>query len=589
MNKLIKSFHSASLFFRVALITFICTLCVFIFTTSVTINISKNVLIKTFGSSNYKILNQVAQSFLTLNDNIANTLSIIENSTYFKTYLSNEDLTNKDTFSLIYNMDKQFDILPEDVYSDITVYIVGTNGETFLKGHNYFYFDKEEMLNSHITKRAVKSSDKLMYEYTTYTNVHTKVSTNTITGVKVLKDKESKLIYGYVYIIIKEDDFKKYYMPFMGASNDIAIISKNGQVVSSSIDNIIGKNDNSLLKIASHMDQNNITIYNTKYNNKNKSILKTYLPYYNFNIIGIIDRNLIINEVFNTSDIYFFNIIILILFLFITFFIIRRTTKPLSILAYKMSQVSDGKFNNYIKTEGSSEVRKLTEAYNYMLDGINKYMQDLVELEKEKRKSEIHALQMQINPHFMYNTLSSIKWLIWQNDKDKSVKTIDAFISLLRNTISNKNEMILIFEEVTNLKNYVLINHIRYGDKITVNYFVQEECNNYMIPKLILQPFIENAFFHAFTDRESGLISVFINLKDNNIVCEIIDNGIGISNNNMDDIFKSSELKEHFTSIGINNVNDRIKLLYGDEYGVTIQSELNFGTSVKITIPAKKP
>lgn len=588
MKKLLKAFNSTSLFFRVALITLICTISVFIFTTSVTLLISKNVLMNTFSTSNYKILNQVAQSLLSLNDNIANTLSIVENSSYFKTYLSHEDLDNKSTYSLVYNMDKQFDLLSDDVYSDITVYIVGKNGETFLKGHNYFCFDKKEMLNSDITKKALKSDDKLIYEYTTYVNPHTKIKTNNITGVKVLKDKETKAIYGYVYIIIKEEDFKKHYMPFMGNSNNIAIISYNGEIVSSSISNIIGQKDTNLLNITTHMNQNNISVYNAKYKNKNAAILKTYLPYYDFNIMGIIDRNIIIDEVFNTSDIYMFNIIILVISLIITFFIIRKTTKPLYILAYKMSQISDGNFNDYINTEGSSEVRQLTESYNYMLDGLNKYMNDLIKLENEKRTSEIHALQMQINPHFMYNTLSSIKWLIWQNEKDKSVKTIDAFISLLRNTISNKNEMILIYEELTNLKNYVLINHIRYGDKITVNYFVQEECNDYMIPKLILQPFIENAFFHAFTDRESGLISVFINLKNDNIVCEIIDNGIGIPVHNINAILKSTDLKEHFTSIGINNVNDRIKLLYGNEYGVTIQSELNFGTSVKITIPARK-
>ena len=288
---------------------------------------------------------------------------------------------------------------------------------------------------------------------------------------------------------------------------------------------------------------------------------------------------------FNTSKIYIFNILIVIFFVIITFQIIRKTTKPLSLLSKKMSKISSGNFNDYLEVSGSSEVRQLTTAYNYMLDDINKYMIDIIQIEKEKRIAEIHALQMQINPHFLYNTLTSIKWLIWQNANEKSVKTIDAFIALLQNTISNKHEMITIDEEIQNLKNYVFINHIRYGDKIKVNYFVNPECNNYKIPKLILQPFIENSFFHGFTDRDQGLISVFFNNEDNNIIAEIIDNGVGIPENNISNIFDSNSLKEHFTSIGINNVNDRIKLLYGDDYGVTISSELNFGTSVKIVFP----
>ena len=254
-----------------------------------------------------------------------------------------------------------------------------------------------------------------------------------------------------------------------------------------------------------------------------------------------------------------------------------------------MSQVTDGNFKNYVKVEGSYEVRQLSYAYNYMLDGLNSYMNERMEMEKEKRKAEIHALQMQINPHFLYNTLSSIKWLIWQGNTDKSIKTIDAFISLLRNTISNKNEMITISEEIENLKNYVLINHMRYGESITVNFFVMQSCENYIIPKLILQPFIENSFFHGFVDKNSGFIHVFINKKNHIITCEIIDNGVGISNETIPNLLKTSVNKsDHFTSIGINNVNDRIKLLYGDEYGVVISSEINVGTTVKIKIPAIK-
>ena len=210
-------------------------------------------------------------------------------------------------------------------------------------------------------------------------------------------------------------------------------------------------------------------------------------------------------------------------------------------------------------------------------------------MQKEKRKAEIHALQMQINPHFIYNTLSSIKWLMWQGNVEKSIGTIDAFISLLQNTISNKNEMITILEEIDNLKNYVLINHIRYGDSINVTFFVIPNCEDYIIPKLILQPFIENAFFHGFTDQSTGAIHVFVNEQAGNLICEIIDNGVGIASEDMKSILKKSTKKhEHFTSIGVHNVNDRIKLIYGDDYGVTITSELNKGTTVKVIIPAQK-
>ncbi|MDO5517252.1 MAG: histidine kinase [Clostridium sp.] len=592
MKHLIYKFQCASLFTKIALISLTCSLSIFIFTTFITLNVSKNVLIETFSNSNYKILNEVSSSFANLNDHIANVLSIIEHSSDFEDYLSNvhndnfdDDNTTPDDYTLLYNIDKSFDVFPDDIYSNITVYIIGTNGKTYIKGHNYFSFDEDETLNSDLTHKAVKNCGKLVYGFTSYKNIFDKSTSTAITAAKVLMDKDSKEIYGYAYIVISQNDFRKCYMPFIGVSNNIEILSQDGTIVSSSRFDEIGTTDQDMLDISKHMLDNSIDVYSHKYKSINAAILSIYLPYYDFNLIGIIDKDIIIHEMFNTSKIFVINIVILLVFMAITSQIIRKTTEPLSLLSQKMSKISSGHFNDYLEIEGGTEIRQLTSAYNYMLDGINKYMNDILEMEKEKRKAEIHALQMQINPHFLYNTLTSIKWLIWQKEIDKSTKTIDAFIALLQNTISNRKEMITIDEEIENLKNYVFINHIRYGDKIKVNYFVNPECSNYKIPKLILQPFIENAFFHAFTDREDGLISVFINLRDDDIVAEIIDDGVGIPEKNINHILESDELKEHFTSIGINNVNDRIKLIYGAEYGVTISSELNFGTSVKIVIP----
>ena len=300
-------------------------------------------------------------------------------------------------------------------------------------------------------------------------------------------------------------------------------------------------------------------------------------------------RNIVLSEIYDSSEIIAVSILIASIFIAITFFVIRRTTKPISALVKVMPKIIHGDFNNHIPVVGSYEVRELSANFNFMLDGLNNYVHAQIKMQKEKRKAEIHALQMQINPHFIYNTLASIKWLMWQGSTEKSIQTIDAFISILRNTISNKNEMITIPEEIENLNNYVLINHIRYGDNINVNFFVMPNCENYVIPKLILQPFIENAFFHGFNERNNGSIHVFVNEQNQNLICEIIDNGVGMTAEEVKKILNDSSKKhEHFTSIGIQNVNDRIKLLYGDDYGISISSELCKGTTVRVTIPAQK-
>ena len=269
------------------------------------------------------------------------------------------------------------------------------------------------------------------------------------------------------------------------------------------------------------------------------------------------------------------------------FLIVRQMTKPLYLLTEKMSKVRDGNFNEYIEVSGPEEIKELSSTYNFMITDINKHINELMKVQKEKRKAEIHALQMQINPHYIFNTLSSIKLLIWQGSKDKSITAIDAFINMIRNTISKTDEFITIKEEIENLKNYVLINNIRYGDRIKVEYFIMPDCYEYLIPKLILQPFIENSFFHAFPSEEEGEIQVFIKEYDeSNIKIEVYDNGIGIDDDKIDKIMKGNEDKNrYFSGIGINNVDSRIKLIYGNDYGINIKSKINKGSPITIVIP----
>lgn len=191
---------------------------------------------------------------------------------------------------------------------------------------------------------------------------------------------------------------------------------------------------------------------------------------------------------------------------------------------------------------------------------------------------------MQINPHFLYNTLSTIKYLARSEKINEVDKTIDALISILRNTIGTTEEMATIKSEIENLKQYVYINKLRFGSATNVTFNVTEECNDILIPKLIIQPFIENAFFHAFTGKSQGEINIFINRNGNFIIIEIIDNGIGMEVTDINKI-KRKKLKG---GIGIKNVDERIKLIYGEEFGVKIVSEKDYGTIISIKIPIDK-
>ena len=165
---------------------------------------------------------------------------------------------------------------------------------------------------------------------------------------------------------------------------------------------------------------------------------------------------------------------------------------------------------------------------------------------------------------------------------------IDAIISLLRNTISNADEFITISQEVENLKNYILINHTRYGEAVKVEFYVSQNCYDCLIPKMIMQPFIENSFFHAFPSGRTGTIQILMGQKGKDLEICIEDDGIGMEQNKAEQIVRQETKKEHFSGIGIHNVQDRLRLLYGGDYGIRIESIKQAGTKVVITLPVRR-
>ena len=315
-------------------------------------------------------------------------------------------------------------------------------------------------------------------------------------------------------------------------------------------------------------------------------ILSNNLPSYNFYLVNLIDRQYTARQIINVKSVALTCMVIIVFAMLAVFVMSRRLTGSLTRLVRQMSTIAKKDFSNYITVSGGFEVRELGKAFNYMLDELNDYIRRLLETQKEQRNAELAALQRQINPHFLYNTLASIKMLVQKGSKSAAAETINALISLLQNTISNVSETITIGQELENMKNYVFINHVRYGDRIKVNYFVSPDCLLYEVPKLIIQPFIENAFFHAFNEKNEGTIYILISKNDGSLVCEVVDNGDGMElTEGADALPNPKSNRQLFTGIGIQNVDNRIKLLYGEPYGVHISSAKGEGTKIRIVLP----
>lgn len=215
---------------------------------------------------------------------------------------------------------------------------------------------------------------------------------------------------------------------------------------------------------------------------------------------------------------------------------------------------------------------------------------EVKEKEKEKREMEMLALQSQINPHFMYNTLNSIRWLSELQGADKVTQMLDALVKVLNYVADDTSEFVPVEREVEFIRNYIKILNFRYFERFSFIFDVQEEAAQYEVLRFVLQPLVENAVLHGFDNNDiCAVIKIDIHLEDKYLFLCVTDDGKGLSEEKIHEILTSERKSEkRLNKIGIYNVNQRIKLTYGQEYAIRIDSKEGCYTKVTIRIPARK-
>lgn len=548
---------------------------------------SKDFFSEVYGDAQEKNIEKIQEDLEEYFGSIEKTFDSISTSYDIHMYYSGKNLSSADKFVAMHNMQKSFQNAIESKLSGTTILLVSKDGEISVNNNDVLTKDWKEIKQNQAFNEARKNNRKLCYSYVDEGFTYATKSSSVILGVKALRDMNNKL-YGYGVILIPDSELDNFYRYGENQYNSISIIDSNGMIVSSTDKYQIGETDTELQNITNEMLEKEITVEKMEKNAKTNMVLCKKIPYVDYSLCFTVDANEAIESLYNISTLIWYIAIITGAVLLVIYILIRRTMSPLRQLGRKMSYVAKGDFNQYAEVTGDGEIQELAKSYNRMLHDINHYVDSIIEIQKQKRQAEIHALQMQINPHYIYNTLTSIKWLIMQGDTVKSTKAIDAFIKLLRSTISKSDEYISVEEEIENLKNYMYINEIRYGEKIKTEFFISiNEPDQLMIPKMILQPFIENAFFHGFPEGQNGEIFVCVREKAEKLVVEIIDNGVGMDKRQVSELEngKSSRKSEHFTGIGINNIRDRLKLIYENQYELKIKSSLGEGTTVTVVLP----
>ena len=283
-------------------------------------------------------------------------------------------------------------------------------------------------------------------------------------------------------------------------------------------------------------------------------------------------------------------VILVAVALIISSIVSKGITRPIHKLQSSMALIQEGDFQaGNVEVDSRNEIGSLTETFYVMTQKIQELMVQIIEEQQAKRKSELKALQSQINPHFLYNTLDSIIWMAEEGKNEEVVVMTASLAKLFRQIISNEEEEISIFQEVEYCRNYLIIQKMRYKDKLEFEIDLAPDIKGDKIIKMVLQPLIENAIYHGLKYKESkGMLVLKGYGQGDDIIFEIRDNGVGMDQETMKHIFERHKVNYRSNGVGVYNVERRIKLSYGQEYGISYKSKLGEGTVATMRIPKER-
>ncbi len=409
-------------------------------------------------------------------------------------------------------------------------------------------------------------------------------------GRKVI-DLNSLMDMGTIFIDVDETILEDSYKNLITEeSSELFICNSKGQIISHSNKEIIGKNigdkNYALEVLSSNKDAGSIEFTD---DDVEKVCIYSNITLPNWKIVKIVSKEYLYKEITNMQRYMFIGgTIYVIITILICLFFSSQISRPMVSMKNMMKKAEEGDLDVRINVDRIDELGELGNSFNNMIGKMNEVVDKLVEEERFKKELELETLHAQINPHFLYNTLNTIKWMA-KIQGDKSVSNaVTSLIKLLRVSINLGKEMITLEDEIDYVRNYINIQNLRFNEKVNIIYNIDEECLKCTIPKLILQPIVENSLIYGIREDEEEEpleISIKACIEEDNLIILVKDNGPGISDEDIEKIFSKEKDVNKFSKVGLNNVNQRIKLYCGEEYGINIGNRSKLGTYVKVEVP----
>ncbi|WP_438348158.1 sensor histidine kinase [Paenibacillus sp. FA6] len=462
------------------------------------------------------------------------------------------------------------------------------NVSIFDTDHKLFYELGFETINNQALDKAMSDVDtNTPYDGLTYVKTIRSYDTLAL-GRKIHAVNDSSTQIGYAFVFISDDLFSKNILSTvdLGTGSKLMIMGRDGTVLSASDKEIpLGTpyTDAELIHQIKEQQERGSRSFSGQVNNTDQQISYIYNEQMGWYLISMMPFSYINSETskITTSMTVIIGLIVICCIVIISI-MNKSIVRPIKGIITFSNQISNGEFSNRIQDDHEDEMGVLSRKMNSMVGKIEHLMHTQKLDQKRKRELELQMLQSQINPHFLFNTLNTLRWLAIINQVPVLSNGITSLSELLRSTILDSNEEITIEQELLNLSNYFEIQKIRYADSFQVEYAINDELLHCPIPKFILQPVAENAIIHGLSEHGRSIkITIKVQRKDQFIHIEITDDGKGFDTNTS----KSSDNNKKLSGIGITNVDERIKLYYGEEYGLFITSVIGEGTCCTIIIP----
>jgi two-component system, sensor histidine kinase YesM len=534
-------------------------------------------------------MNELIQSIQETNNNVESKLNLVNNTSML--ILSNEILQD----NLEENLEKGNLYLQTKIKRNIEEQIrneLRFNYAWDTKLLNSVYLVKEDDLDNYYgVSRYFQDSELIENRLRILSNYYGTRSNKVIVSpsyqnqsIYFIRNLESSNISKFKYNLTLEinenilsssfDNLLKY------KKAEQLIIDNNGVIVSHTDKKMLGLKVNPMF----------ISLNNTSLTKELKIEDITYIASsqkfndYNLTSIIILPKNLILSDFRSILSSYLIVVAMLIvIFLSIGISFSFKITKPINDLASNIFQIGQGNFEIKMPGYEEHELNQISDTFNTMTDKINELFNDIYKKQLLLKDAELKSLQSQINPHFLFNVLLSISWQAKMSGNEDVYKMVTSLSSLLRaNIYLTGKEKITIKQEFEYINYYLFLQKTRFQDKIEfILPELSKEVEGYYLPKLAIQSMVENAVIHGLENKlGDGILKISLKTKNTSLYFIIEDNGIGFDSNIVH--------MDNSTHIGLYNVNKRIKLLYGDEYGISIESEINKGSKITVHIPIDK-